>query len=211
MATTSSLLRRIGVPASSLAIVAVLASPSAMEVFDNVPLPNTGGTSGEPGPRGGGDPRTDTGSGVRPGSGDGRDGTESSDGSGPDTPGGEDDPRGSRPGACSPRAPTTGPAATSPTTRVAVSICVGIPPIAFTQNVEAVNGRLRTPVLVNIGATSGSVSVQGVRDGSRCALTARPGVVAWIDCRITRAGSATPRIVVRLRDGRTATHAITMS
>jgi hypothetical protein len=72
------------------------------------------------------------------------------------------------------------------------AVGVTVPVVAFTERVSVVAGHVRTPVLVNASAPAGTASIAGVPG---CTVTARPGVVAWLDCAYPeRDGELTVRV-----------------
>jgi len=97
--------------------------------------------------------------------------------------------------------PARAPAATAP------NVSVSIPEVAFTARVAARHNRLRTPVLVNIGAPAGKIVVEGAARHDRCAADATPGVVTWLDCPLAP-GRPGATIVVTLEDGTTVEQAV---
>lgn len=111
-----------------------------------------------------------------------------------------------RPSSC-PRKPRK--TCTVPTPPGAVGgIAVSIPPVAFPEVVRVEAGRLRTPVLLASDKVRASARVEGAKTGPGCTAQLKQGVPAWLDCTISVQPGATPRVVVTLSDGRTATKAI---
>ena len=114
------------------------------------------------------------------------------------------------------------------------TISVGIPAIAFTKDIVSVGDQLRTPVLINAAERAGVATL--VRDGAptSCSVQAQPGVVAWLQCSLNssdrrggddssskdsqtvkksdaRGATHVYTVVVRMADGQTASHAITVN
>ena len=78
------------------------------------------------------------------------------------------------------------------------NVQVSIPAVAFTERIQVLNGRVRTPVLVNVAEPCGVATVVG--SPGACSVVAHPGVVAWLDCALPRK-HALVTIEVRLADG----------
>ena len=84
------------------------------------------------------------------------------------------------------------------------TVSVTVPDVAFTARVAVVDGRLRTPVLVNAAEPPGEARLVGASEP--CAVRAEPGVVAWLSCSVTSGGRLA--VVVTLDDGRVVRHAV---
>ena len=90
------------------------------------------------------------------------------------------------------------------------NVVVGIPAVAFTSEVVAVDGRLRAPVLLADDTVTAQTRVVGARTGRGCAAKLRQGVPVWLDCAISFDHATNPRILVTLSDGRTVVKAVTL-
>jgi hypothetical protein len=75
----------------------------------------------------------------------------------------------------SPTLADTGGRQAAPTGNVSVSV----PPVAFTQQIRVVGGRIQTAVLVNVSERPGVATIEGA---GNCRVPAKPGVVALLDC-----------------------------
>jgi len=83
------------------------------------------------------------------------------------------------------------------------NVQVSIPAVAFTELIQVVNGRIHTPVLINVAEPCGIATVVG--SPGTCRVVAHPGVVAWLDCALPRK-PWTVTIEVRLASGAQFTH-----
>lgn len=95
------------------------------------------------------------------------------------------------------------PAATDTPAYAAGALPGAKPAVSFTERVPVVDGRIRTAVLVDPAAPPGTASVVGAVG---CAVPARAGVTAWLDCPY--AAQRTVTIAVTLSDGRRFTHTV---
>jgi len=82
------------------------------------------------------------------------------------------------------------------------TVVVGIPAVAFTETVVAVDGHLRTPVLLADPTVKARARVIGARTGRGCTAVLSQGVPAWLDCTVRVQGRTAARILVTLSDGR---------
>ena len=92
----------------------------------------------------------------------------------------------------------------------ATGVHVGVPSVAFTESVTAVDGHLRTPVVLADDTVTGFASIDGASAGDGCTVELATGVPVWLDCAISITPGGEAQVVVTLSDGRTATKSITV-
>lgn len=98
------------------------------------------------------------------------------------------------------------PALSAPAGEANIAVSIGA--VSFTKDVSIVNGHLHTPVLLAVPGVTATTSVVDASTDQGCEAELAPGDPAWLDCAVTIAPGSSPRIVVTLSDGRTATKAI---
>jgi hypothetical protein len=95
----------------------------------------------------------------------------------------------------------TGLTQTSGDSGTGQSVAVAVPVVAFTESLEASEGRLRVPVLLTDPTVTARATVESAPG---CGVDLVQGVTGWVDCPVT----AETQLVVRLSDGRTFVHAV---
>ena len=109
------------------------------------------------------------------------------------------------PGRVAPPAAVTEAHTGASSLRHAGSTSVDIPAVLFAESIVAVDGHLRTPVLLADRSVSGSVRIVGAGQGNDCRGSLTPGTVTWLDCTVSTVAGKHARVIVALSDGRRVT------
>lgn len=93
----------------------------------------------------------------------------------------------------------------SPAPSTRANLAVGIGDVSFSTKAAVIDGHLHAAVLLAAADVSATAWVSDASTGPGCEAELTPGNAVWLDCDIAVAPEASPRIVVSLSDGRTAT------